>query len=441
MRSDFPRVLLISRAAVGDGDPSGISLGRWFGAWPKDRLAQIYSSRTGSGVPFCPTEYEFGAADRRLGWLFGRAKASSWAGSFRSQGPSANASRRSAALVRRLKSSVVKWIVATGLWERLFATRISPGLLSWARAFAPDLLYSTCTDLSYLQLTLGLSRMLGCRVCLQVDDDWLGALYNRGVGRVVSRPSVERLVAELLAEASLRISNGPLMTEAYLRRYGVPFEPVFLAEDIARFDASPPRRTAGDDEVSIVYSGSLQLDRWEGIIDLDDALSSEMGEAFRSRIEVYTTHLPPEAEMAFSGRRRIHVKPGLADRDVPSVLKGADILFLPESFRERWRTYTRFSISSKAHLYMMAGKPAVVYGPDGIGVVEYARQAGWGSVVDRRDRESLAVALTSLVRDTVERRGLLERARRVALANHELGHVRERFRSLLVECVHPRSEP
>jgi glycosyltransferase involved in cell wall biosynthesis len=331
-----------------------------------------------------------------------------------------------------LKAQAVSWVVANGLWELAFPAFISPGLLEWCKTFNPDIIYSTCTDISYISLTLQLKRLLQVPLCLQVDDDWMGCRYRRGVGRLTARPVLERKVQSLLAGADLRISNGPLMTRVFLERYAVHFEPVYLADDIRRFDEVGGGGVGSPERPVIVYCGSLILGRWQGILDLDDALGTlgEWGE--HVTIHVHTHHVPMEAADAFKCRPRIRVLPGPSDAEVPGILCRADLLILPESFLSSVRDYIHLSISSKAHLYMMSGRPSLVYGPAGVGVVEYARSERWAKVVDRPDREALASAVRNLLKDPMEAQAQVTQARGVALRNHQIQQVRESFRSMLV---------
>lgn len=434
-----PKVLMVSRQEITDLDTSGVSRGRWFQTWPKDRIAQVYSSDGGDVTPFCPIRYKFGPEDRRFGQLFGRLKYSSWGHAFREQRVVAEQPRAFRRAVRNLKTQLVRWVAAGGLWELVFATRISASLVESCQRFQPDVLYSICTDLSHVELTLQLAEALKVPLCIQVEDDWFGTLYATGFARMLLRDRVKRAVHKLLSVSSTRLSNGPVMSEAYLKDYGCMFEPVYLSDDIARFDGLPdgaPDRSSGH---TITYSGSLGQDRCDGLIDLDQALEFLPAEIGTVRIVVFASHVPPEAAERLNSRPRIELRAGLADEAVPAALKEADVVFLPESFHPKWRQYMRYSISSKAHIYMMSGRPALVYGPAGIGVVEYARSDNWAELVDERSPAQLACMLATLLTDQTKVARLVARARAVALRNHDARQVREQFRLALVRCANEKS--
>ena len=60
-----------------------------------------------------------------------------------------------------------------------------------------------------------------------------------------------------------------------------------------------------------------------------------------------------------------------------AVLRGADILFLPERFDETAKLL-KMSISTKVSLFMFTGKPIVVYSDPQTGIAAYATDAGTG---------------------------------------------------------------
>ena len=430
--TSYPRVLLVSRAEISDADSSGISRGRWFVAWPKDRIAQIYSSSGSRQEPFCPIRYEFGGKDRQFGKLFAQAKGSSFGTAYHQQTVRADSESCYKSFFRRIKCILVGSLVSTGLWELIFWPRPSKALIEWCESFQPDVIFTSCTDLSYMELSLSLQQTLGIPLCLQVEDDWLRTLYAKGWTAPFLRPLVKRKIRSLLNESSLFLSLGPLMTAEYERRYQKHFQTVYLADNIERFDQCIPKRLGNDSKFIIVYSGSLYLGRWRGLLDLDSALSQM---AVESEIRVFTGHIPPEAASAFAACPRIQTHPGLKDAEVPSLFKGADMLFLPESFEAKYQDYIRFSISSKAHIYMMSGRPIVVYGPSEAGVVEYARTNGWATVVDQRNIDGLAEAVMSIEGRSPEIDETLRRGRSTAERNHDDDQVRLRFKQLLTDCA------
>jgi len=88
-------------------------------------------------------------------------------------------------------------------------------------------------------------------------------------------------------------------------------------------------------------------------------------------------------------------------------------------------------ISSKAHLFMFAQKPIVVYSAPNTGIVRYAREGKWAVVVDRRDPKYLADIFMKLLFDEKERFALIKNARDIADRNHNLSTIQARFLELI----------
>ena len=116
------------------------------------------------------------------------------------------------------------------------------------------------------------------------------------------------------------------------------------------------------------------------------------------------------------------------------MLRGADILFLPERFDETAQGI-RLSISSKAHLFMFSGKPIIVYSDPVTGIVRYATEDGWAAVVDRRDPGLLADTIERLFKDDVYRQQLIAGARSTAEKNHNLTTIRSSFFKLICSAI------
>ena len=83
----------------------------------------------------------------------------------------------------------------------------------------------------------------------------------------------------------------------------------------------------------------------------------------------------------------------------------------------------------------MSGTPILVYGPPEVAAVEYAQRAGWGYVVPQRGLNALREAIILLATDVGLRRKLGQRAREVAIQNHDATKVRGDFREALAHAA------
>jgi len=426
-----PRVLLVLMPRVRGDDAGNLLVRMQFAGWPRERLAQIYSSESPGHGDFCGSYHALGAEDRFLGRLFLRLR-SRVAGMVAMDGvqPAAGAARpgtlrRWAGRVRKRLGDL---IVATGLWEALFPVRPGPALLRFVEAFRPDVVYCTGYSLAFATLPLQIADRFGVPLCFQTQEDWPRYPYARSpVGLLLRRQA-----ARLVRRATLRLAFGETMREAYERRYGVPFHVTYHLDDAARFrgrggPAPGPRRR-------VVFTGSLVLNRHEALEDLLAAVRHLDAEGLRLAVDVHCTGVPREASGALRAAPEVRFLPLPPHDALPDVLCGADVLFLPEAFsvgEER----LGLALSTKCHLYMMAGRPILVYGPPHAGTVEYARKEGWGLVVDERSVERLADGLRRLLLEPAAGDALTRRATRCFIRNHDVGGARRRFEALVEACA------
>lgn len=285
-----------------------------------------------------------------------------------------------------------------------------------------------------MRLCLLLHRRFRVPIVMHILDDWIGTMHRKRVLGKVLRPLFERTFRDLVSASARRFAISGLMAEEYLRRYGCEFDVLMNCEDSTTFLSTPGVRVAGADEYSIVCSGTLKKGRWRAIVDLGEAIERMRLEGAKIRLDVFGYGVPPEAAPALAALSSVRLHGAIASSAVPAIFRGADLLFLPESFESEHREYMRCSISAKAHLYMMSARPTLVYGPAGTAVVEYARSEKWGVVVDTPGIESLVVALRELIGNKALCELIVKNGRRVAQANHEGVVIRERFRRGVVEA-------
>lgn len=434
--AEYPRVIIVRREKVSELDNSGASLGKWFSAWPREKLAQIWSNGP-ANLPskICAQEYHIGDKEHHFRGLYRRIKkATAEAVPDDAVGTNAEVVWR----LRRLRvvlSSTVHWFLDSGLWEMPFRAKVSKELMRWLRTFQPEVIYANPTDIYYMDLSLQLAKQTSLPLCLEIEDDSPGTLYRHSPMCFLLRPWIERKFQSLVKRASAHCANNYAMAAEYGRRYGVKWNPILNADSFARFDKTIPETLTPSGVWHLVYCGSLYLDRWRAIADIARAAGELATEGLAVQLEVFTSRLPTEAALAFEDFRNIAVHPMPSDDRVPGVLKGADLLLLPEWFDARIAEYIRYSVSAKSHLYMMSQRPILVYGPAGTGSVEYARNFGWAYVVDHcGDLAGIKQGIRKLLLDDECVSALLGRARNCAMENHDVVKVRRNFERLLVGC-------
>src|SRR5665647_1377392 len=117
----YPRVLIIYNSRINKADQHGISIRSWFGDWPKENLAQIYSGGEVGDEVFCRDNFKLGQKDRRFGKYFFKIKESSIGQSSYPIQPDKNFSKLNKLSYWTLvKNRTGRLLIEMGLWEIIF---------------------------------------------------------------------------------------------------------------------------------------------------------------------------------------------------------------------------------------------------------------------------------------------------------------------------------
>lgn len=429
MRTKFkhPRVLIVVMPKVKADDTSNLLIRMQFGSWPKDRLAQIHSSDPMGCGEFCDRYYPLQAEDRTFGRLFMRLRAgvSNVVGMDEvGLSPAKCSPGLCGRWVNQAQRRLSDWLIRSGVWEVLFQVRLSQSMAKFVRDFRPDLIYCSGYSLAFTTLPLLIADRFNVPICFQTLEDWPSYSYRHSpVGKLLRRQATR-----LIRHAALRLAFGEKMRKAYEKRYGVPFHTTYHLDDANRFNLADPQRTG--QMKKIVFTGSLVLNRHECIEDLLKASRLLEQEGTRVEIEVYCTGVPKDVSDELRLSSSLKFLPLPSHDDLPRVLRSADVLFLPEAFSVD-ANRLGLAISTKCHLYMMAGRPILVYGPSYGGTMEYAHKQGWALVVRQRDITMLADSLRHLFTDRAFGAELVRQATECFIRNHNLKDARDRFEGLV----------
>ena len=429
MNDQSPRVLLVLMAKVMAADAGNLLIRSQFGDWPRDRLAQIYASGDPAGQgDFCGRSYRLQAGDRLLGSIFQRLRSTVTRMVALSTVEARERDSRAGfptLIARIMKQHVGNWLIRSGLWEVIFHVRVSREMAEFIENFAPDVIYCQGYSLGFAELPVLIARRFNLPICFQTMDDWPDYTYRRSpIGWLLRRST-----RELVAKANARLAFGDQMRRCFDDRYGVAFQATYHLDEPSRFFPEPGWTTS--EECRIVYTGSLGLRRFEAVQDLVMAVRTIGPGPVPFKIVVYSAGVPTDLPRFLLDAPEVALLPLPSHEELPAVLASASVLFLPESFTVP-RSQIALSISTKAHLYIMSGRPVLAYGPPYSGTVRYAVEGGWAATVTERSQTSLADALLRVASDASLRAALSQNARICAITHHDIRAGRARFRSLLV---------
>lgn len=168
-------------------------------------------------------------------------------------------------------------------------------------------------------------------------------------------------------------------------------------------------------EYHIVYTGMISDAHIDSVLNLVHTLDCLDG--INIKLAIYTPRSPER--LAKLGIRGDHVTfHRVPHSNIASVQRDADILFLPLAFNSPYPELIKTASPGKLPEYLAAGKPILVHAPSYAYISQYARERGFGLVVETLDPMDLQKAIRCLLSDQELRHELVRNAHRT-LTRHE----------------------
>ena len=225
------------------------------------------------------------------------------------------------------------------------------------------------------------------------------------------------------------------MQKEYTQRYGKDFHSIIHADNPLRFQNAIPKRLSNNETFSIVTIGTFNKYRWPLIGDLNKSCQSLKSKGINVQIQVISDSIESEgySELKKMEYVRIHDDPG--SEKLPALLKGADLLVLIETFDKSRAEAIKFSISTKAHLYMFSRVPILLYSHPITGISNYAKEYEWAYIINYRNENNLTKAIETLLTDKNLRHNLVEKAYNVAMENHNIATIEKKLQNILHKMI------
>lgn len=253
-----------------------------------------------------------------------------------------------------------------------------------------DALVACSGDLIDLPAALLACSRTGVPLIPWMFDDYMHQWTGIGgtLARCFGPPIVRRAAAVIVPNAAAR--------DAYRIRYGIT--PVVVCNpcelpDLAALDALPS--PFSPQETTVVYTGSIyhaQFDAFRNLVEVLDQIGYP-----GLKLHVYTSQTAEDLARGGVGGPRIVRHAHIPPSEIPAILRKADVLFLPLSFRSAIPEVIRTSAPGKMGEYLASGRPVLVHAPVDAFVSRYFRENRCGVVVDVDDAAVLADALRRLL--------------------------------------------
>jgi glycosyltransferase involved in cell wall biosynthesis len=266
-------------------------------------------------------------------------------------------------------------------------------------------------------------RLTGCPLFVYFMDDPLGSPGTRA-------GFLYRALMPRFLRAARRVWGiTPAMCAHLEKTYGVKCELLPPFADTGLFTSAGALRSASPEtEARIVYTGAIYTAQLDALQNLARALAKEQLDSNGTRFSLTLYTSLPESTLRQMGLTGSKItRSFVPNTQMPDVLAGARILFLPFSFAQNMRHVVETSIPAKLAEYLASGTPILVHAPSYSSASRYCREKNLALVVDQPDPALLAQAILRLATDAKLREELSANARAAAQQVHSRESVLPRF--------------
>ncbi|WP_288951943.1 glycosyltransferase [uncultured Catenibacterium sp.] len=294
--------------------------------------------------------------------------------------------------------------------------------------FVPDIIYTFGARFAIHNLVFKLSQYYKCPVCIHYMDNWRETCFLNTAKCLKLNEKLNKSVdrIEKLGEFSLVIS--PLMARKYAEFYHGNYQVLMNSIDVT--STSNTVEKFNDDEVLFVYAGGLHLNRYLGLLDIQESI---LNSALNSKLLIYTNDESRKKYESLFDKNVTTFKDFLPHDKVHEIYSEADILVHIESFEEERQLYTKYSLSTKIPEYMYSGKPILCFASKKLAVSQYIIESKSGICCDTK--EELNAAVVNLALSSELRMNLGRNGKRVAISNHNISKAREVLVNVFIQNI------
>lgn len=301
----------------------------------------------------------------------------------------------------------------------------------WLNTLQPDVIFATLPgSVKSCKIIKYIACHFDCPIVLFVTDDYYhDPKLKSGFLRKWYFRWIQRSIDDMAKRVKYVVGCSDLAAKEFGKKYGVGYEAI-LTPSGADFLAMKEKEQKDTHPVVFRYFGNLGLERWKPLAELGKAIFSYNGGEQKAILEVYSNLMYPDAIAQLDIPNGCVFKGWVHDEEFLRLLQDADVAVHVESFSEEMCRRTRLSISTKIADYLGAGKCILAIGRDDLASIQHLSQVA--EVVGKF--EQLQNSVKRLVEDSSLRSNLSERARQLAIENHDNQTIATRVKEIIQEC-------
>jgi glycosyltransferase involved in cell wall biosynthesis len=433
----YPKILIIGQT-FNKNSGGGITISNLFHGWPKDKIAVASNVNLFSDldISVCEQYYQLGYNGKLHPFPLNLFLPKIKCGSLIIKNKKIVGSEQRENLITGkykkiyiLLSVLLKFL---GIYNLLYKLRITPDFKKWVTGYNPDIIYSQLSTLELIRFVTDMQKQFDKPIALHIMDDWPISINKPSRLYNYQKHIIDREFRELLNRSPILMSICQAMSDEYEKRYKKHFIP--FHNPIAIKDWTPCSKTHWEINgvFKILYTGRIGKANGKAILFMAKIIDTMNSEEIKIKLDIFTPDYNSKNAASINILRGVQVKNTVPHEKMPALLASHDLLFLPLDFDKIGIRFAQFSMPTKASEYMISGTPILVYADNRTALAKYAIKDSWAYVVTENNEKVLMLALNELYSDHSLRKGLAERAMKIAIQNEDAEIVRERFRKAFI---------
>ena len=314
---------------------------------------------------------------------------------------------------KRIRMSDIRKIVLQSCYFK-----IPSDLERQVRDFKPDIIYAWGGDILWVSTISKMAKWLNLPCVIHFMDNHVGVVPKSAI-ELALLPVFQRELSNTIATTNTIYTISDSMGRAYKKIWHKPYEVFHGVIDATQWPF--PESSKKNKPFTIAFTGSVEHGQLVGLIDVAKTLEMMIEKGIEIRLVLYLTEKYMDiARPVLGGYRCVEFKPHPDFSMLRNELLKNDLCILAFGFDAQTINYFRYSFSTKIVPYMMSGRAIIVYGPEEIEPVRYAIAGGWAEVINKNDKDLLALRINELINDDVKRERLAKLAWQAGGLEHDL---------------------
>lgn len=415
---NYPNVLIINSQSMLEDNATGITLRSLWGAWPKDKLLEIYEDEKKSventlllSRKKMPDD-DFLLKKVMRGVIGNRINSSFKKNTLQVQ------NTKKIPFKSKLRQAFVC------LWN-MSPVKIDNDTLRAIEEFSPDVIYTLGSTVTVLNLCKKVAKKRNISVVVHYMDNWPEYLqWDSNPLLFFYKHKLKLSLKRVLKRSKVGICISESMADRYSSVFGIRHSVLMNSVNI---DNCIIRAKQYSEKKVFVYAGGLHLNRWMALKEIAECLMYDNG-----FLKIYTSDENRNNYEKFFVGLPVEFCELVNHEHINEIYEKADILVHAETNDPLMHGFFKYSISTKIPEYLATGKPVLFYGPKDLGLYSYLsdnRVAVCASNISELKYLIKKVCMNEIDYD------MSNRALMLVKKNHNINIAREVLRTTMIDGI------